>query len=122
MPMSSTLVIPWTPGSAMLLVPKGALAFTTLLALVALGFTFKSNFPGSMSTGTPIARIVSIGYFYLVSVPILIMFIFQNDVGRAKRHPNICLEHSGFGEHQTIGIHAKALSRSGATSSKFTIP
>jgi hypothetical protein len=94
--MSSTLVILWTPDTAMPLAPKGALAFTTLLALVALSFTFESNFPGSMSTGTPIAQIVSIGYLYVVSVLILSMLLLNKDIGWAKRHPNIFLEISGF--------------------------
>lgn len=94
--MSSTLVILWTPDSTMPLAPKGALAFTTLLALVALGFTFESNFPGSMSTGTPIAKILSIGYLYVVSVLILSMLLLNKELAWAKRHPNIYLELSGY--------------------------
>ncbi|QCK88036.1 hypothetical protein E8L99_20895 [Phreatobacter aquaticus] len=94
--MSSTLVILWTPDTTMPLAPKGALAFTTLLALVALSFTFESNFPGSMSTGTPIAQILSIGYLYVVSVLILSMLLLNKDLAWAKRHPNIYLELSGF--------------------------
>lgn len=94
--MSSTLVILWTPDSTMPLAPKGALAFTTLLALVALSFTFESNFPGSMSTGTPIAQILSIGYLYVVSVLILSMLLLNKELAWAKRHPNIFLELSGF--------------------------
>ena len=94
--MSSTLVILWTPDTTMPLAPKGALAFTTLLALVALSFTFESNFPGSMSTGTPIAKILSIGYLYVVSVLILSMLLLNKELAWAKRHPNIFLELSAF--------------------------
>jgi hypothetical protein len=94
--MSSTLVILWTPDTTMPLAPKGALAFTTLLALVALSFTFESNFPGSMSTGTPIAKILSTGYLYVVSVLILSMLLLNKELAWAKRHPNIFLELSGF--------------------------
>jgi len=94
--MSSTLVILWTPDTTMPLAPKGALAFTTLLALVALSFTFESNFPGSMSTGTPIAKILSIGYLYVVSVLILSMLLLNKELAWAKRHPHIFLELSGF--------------------------
>jgi len=94
--MSSTIVILWVPDTTMPLAPKGALAFTTLLALVAMSFTFESNFPGSMSTGTPIAQIVSTGYLYVVSVLILCMLLINKELAWAKRHPNIFLELSGF--------------------------
>ena len=85
--MSSTLVILWSTDETMALAPKGALAFTTLLALVALSFTFESNFPGSMSQSTPIARIISTGYLYIVSVLFLNMFLLNKDFFFARRAP-----------------------------------
>lgn len=94
--MSSTLVILWSTDQTMPLAPKGALAFTTLLALVALSFTFESNFPGSMSTGTPIARIISTGYLYIVSVLFLNMFLLNKDFVLARHAPEIFAEISGF--------------------------
>ncbi|MBR0655661.1 ligand-gated ion channel [Plastoroseomonas arctica] len=94
--MSSTLVILWSTDQTMPLAPKGALAFTTLLALVALSFTFESNFPGSMSTGTPIARIISTGYLYIVSVLFLNMFLLNKDFVFARRAPGMFAEIGGF--------------------------
>lgn len=94
--MSSTLVILWTPDTSMPLAPKGALAFTTLLALVAMSFTFESNFPGSMSAATPIAEILSIGYLYVVSVLILSMLLLNKEFPWAKRYPDIFAEVSRF--------------------------
>lgn len=85
--MSSTLVILWSTDQTMPLAPKGALAFTTLLALVALSFTFESNFPGSMSQSTPIARIISTGFLYIVSVLFLNMFLLNKDYFLARRAP-----------------------------------
>jgi len=94
--MSSTLVILWSTDQTMPLAPKGALAFTTLLALVALSFTFESNFPGSMSTGTPIARIISTGFLYIVSVLFLNMFLLNKDFIFAKRAPGMFAEIGAF--------------------------
>jgi hypothetical protein len=94
--MSSTLVILWTPDASMPLAPKGALAFTTLLALVAMSFTFESNFPGSMSAGTPIAQILSTGYLYVVSVLILSMLLLNKEFPWAKRFPDIFAEVNKF--------------------------
>jgi hypothetical protein len=94
--MSSTLVILWTPDTSMPLAPKGALAFTTLLALVAMSFTFESNFPGSMSAGTPIAQILSTGYLYVVSVLILSMLLLNKEFFWAKRFPDIFAEVNKF--------------------------
>ena len=85
--MTSTLVILWSTDQTMPLAPKGALAFTTLLALVALSFTFESNFPGSMSQSTPIARIISTGFLYIVSVLFLNMFLLNKDYFLARRAP-----------------------------------
>jgi hypothetical protein len=47
---------------------KGSLVFSALLALTAISFTFEASFPGSISLNTPIAMIISLGYFYLIIV------------------------------------------------------
>jgi hypothetical protein len=69
-PIVSTLAVSlfvlWIPGAA----PKdhGSLVFSALLALAAISFTYEASFPGSISLNTPIAKIISLGYFYLVVV------------------------------------------------------
>lgn len=45
---------------------RPGITYSALLALAALGFTFESSFPGSMSVNSPIALMISIGYFYLI--------------------------------------------------------
>lgn len=64
--LAVSLFVLWVPG----LSPsdKGGLVFSSVLALAALSFTFEASFPGSMSLGTPIAAIISVGYLYLVLV------------------------------------------------------
>nr|WP_245258225.1 neurotransmitter-gated ion-channel ligand-binding protein [Rhodopseudomonas palustris] len=72
-PILSTLAVSlfvlWIPGAA----PKdhGGLVFSALLALAAISFTYEASFPGSISLNTPIAKIISLGYFYLVVVVLI---------------------------------------------------
>ncbi|ABD88051.1 hypothetical protein [Rhodopseudomonas palustris] len=72
-PIISTLAVSifvlWLPGAS----PKdsGGLVFSALLALAAISFTFEASFPGSISLNTPIAKIISLGYLYLVLVVLI---------------------------------------------------
>ena len=47
---------------------KGGLVVSALLALTALSFTFETSFPGSISLNSPIAKIISLAYLYLMLV------------------------------------------------------
>jgi hypothetical protein len=67
-PIVSTLAVSlfvlWISGAS----PKdhGGLIFSALLALAAISFTYEASFPGSISLNTPIAKIISLGYFYCI--------------------------------------------------------
>jgi hypothetical protein len=64
--LTVSIFVLWMPGTS----PKdnGGLIFSALLALAAVSFTFQANFPGSISLNTPIAKIISLGYLYLILV------------------------------------------------------
>ncbi|WP_170975821.1 neurotransmitter-gated ion-channel ligand-binding protein [Rhizobium sp. FY34] len=62
--LSVSLFILWSPKG--LIGDKTGVTYSALLALAALSFTFEASFPGSMSVTSPIAFMISIGYFYLI--------------------------------------------------------
>lgn len=62
--VSVSLFILWAPVT--LKIDHAGITYSALLALAALSFTFESSFPGSMSVNSPIAFMISLGYFYLV--------------------------------------------------------
>lgn len=62
--ISVSLFILWAPSR--LHVDHAGITYSALLALAALSFTFEASFPGSMSVNSPIAFMISLGYFYLV--------------------------------------------------------
>jgi hypothetical protein len=72
-PIISTLAVSlfvlWMPGASAK--DNGGLVFSALLALAAISFTFEASFPGSISLNTPIAKIISLGYLYLVLVVLI---------------------------------------------------
>uniref|UniRef100_Q07NC1 Neurotransmitter-gated ion-channel ligand-binding protein n=1 Tax=Rhodopseudomonas palustris (strain BisA53) TaxID=316055 RepID=Q07NC1_RHOP5 len=78
-PILSTLAVSlfvlWIPGAS----PKdhGGLIFSALLALAAISFTYEASFPGSISLNTPIAKIISLGYFYLVMVVLIDALVWK---------------------------------------------
>lgn len=62
--ISVSLFILWAPREA--IGDVSGITYSALLALAALSFTFESSFPGSMSVTSPIAFMISLGYFYLI--------------------------------------------------------
>jgi len=86
-PILSTLAVSlfvlWIPGAA----PKdhGSLVFSALLALAAISFTYEASFPGSISLNTPIAKIISLGYFYLVVVVLIDAMLWKPCANPASR-------------------------------------
>jgi hypothetical protein len=78
-PIVSTLAVSlfvlWIPGAS----PKdhGGLIFSALLALAAISFTYEASFPGSISLNTQIAKIISLGYFYLVMVVLIDALVWK---------------------------------------------
>lgn len=86
-PILSTLAVSlfvlWIPGAA----PKdhGSLVFSALLALAAISFTYEASFPGSISLNTPIAKIISLGYFYLVVVVLVDALLWKPCADRTSR-------------------------------------
>ncbi|MFL9502100.1 neurotransmitter-gated ion-channel ligand-binding protein [Rhodopseudomonas sp. G2_2311] len=87
-PIVSTLAVSlfvlWIPGTA----PKdhGSLVFSALLALAAISFTYEASFPGSISLNTPIAKIISLGYFYLVVVVLIDALLWKPRSDPASRY------------------------------------
>lgn len=71
--LSVSLFILWQPKG--LIGDKTGVTYSALLALAALSFTFEASFPGSMSVTSPIAFMISIGYFYLILALLIDLFI-----------------------------------------------
>ncbi|UJW76308.1 neurotransmitter-gated ion-channel ligand-binding protein [Rhizobium sp. SL42] len=81
--MSVSIFILWAKVS--LIGDKAPITYSALLALAALSFTYESSFPGSISMNSPIAFMVSLGYFYLILVLLLdIVLIYANYPGKAR--------------------------------------
>jgi len=62
--LSVSLFVLWAPRGFVRDIP--GITYSALLALAALSFTFEASFPGSMSVSSPIAFMISLGYFYLI--------------------------------------------------------
>ncbi|MEI8394434.1 MAG: hypothetical protein WCF85_06845 [Rhodospirillaceae bacterium] len=88
--MSISLFTLWpkeyNPGS------KGPQIFSGLLALVALGFTYEAQFPGSMSANTPIATMVSSGFIYLITALTAYIMLMNPAAEWAERNPGFFSE------------------------------
>lgn len=74
--LSVSLFILWSPGG--LIGDKTGVTYSALLALAALSFTFEASFPGSMSVTSPIAFMISLGYFYLI-LALIIDLLMESD-------------------------------------------
>jgi hypothetical protein len=74
----------WVP--SLTLNDKGNLIFSSLLALAAISFTFEASFPGSISLDTPVAEMVSLGYFYLVGILLLDTLLAPRSTGMPSPH------------------------------------
>ena len=85
--LTVSLYVLWGPEK--LFGDKAPMTYSALLALAALSFTYESSFPGAISMNSPIAFMVSLGYFYLVMVLLLnIILVYANFPGR-RRYPHL---------------------------------
>ncbi|QLF69602.1 neurotransmitter-gated ion-channel ligand-binding protein [Peteryoungia desertarenae] len=85
--LSVSVFILWSRDS--LIGDKAPITYSALLALAALGFTYESSFPGSISMNSPVAFMVSLGYFYLILVLLIdIVLTYSNYPGR-ERYPHL---------------------------------
>jgi hypothetical protein len=71
---------------------RAAMIFSALLALAALSFTFESSFPGSISLNSPVATMISLGYFYLPLVLLVDLLLSQQDTPLTSRYPALLPE------------------------------
>ncbi|MBL6613370.1 MAG: neurotransmitter-gated ion-channel ligand-binding protein [Reyranella sp.] len=90
--MSLSLFILWAPETVLASNQRAPLVFTTLLALAALSFTFEASFPGSISMNSPIATMISMGYFYLPAVLVIDVFLSLKNSAIARRYPYLLPE------------------------------
>lgn len=72
--------------------PKGTLIFSAMVALVALNFTLENSFPGSLSLPTPIATILTSGFFYLALALALNILVMNPEARWAKQRPYMAAE------------------------------
>ncbi|KPF46742.1 hypothetical protein [Rhizobium sp. AAP43] len=68
---------------------KAPITYSALLALAALSFTYESSFPGSISMNSPIAVMVSLGYFYLIAVLLIDIVLIYADYPGKQRYPHL---------------------------------
>lgn len=83
--LSVSLFILWTPEG--LIGDKPGVTYSALLALAALSFTFEASFPGSMSVTSPIAFMISIGYFYLILALVVDLLLKSQRLPGRRRFP-----------------------------------
>ncbi|MDO6962677.1 ligand-gated ion channel [Rhizobium alvei] len=88
--VSVSIFILWAP-DRMKVDPAGII-YSALLALAALSFSFESSFPGSMSVNSPIAFMISIGYFYLVLTLLAHLAMIYGNLERHTGNPYLALE------------------------------
>ncbi|MDP2120413.1 MAG: hypothetical protein Q8K28_10970 [Hoeflea sp.] len=79
--LSISLFVLWAPRGFVGDIP--GITYAALLALAALSFTFEGNFPGSMSVNSPIAFMISLGYFYLI-LALMADLLLESDRFSAK--------------------------------------
>ncbi|WP_406854843.1 neurotransmitter-gated ion-channel ligand-binding protein [Alsobacter sp. KACC 23698] len=90
--MSLSLFILWAPDSVISQKDRAPMIFSSLLALAALSFTFESSFPGSISLNSPVASMISLGYFYLPLVLLIDLMLSQTGSRLARRYPALLPE------------------------------
>ncbi|QCK87884.1 neurotransmitter-gated ion-channel ligand-binding protein [Phreatobacter aquaticus] len=90
--MSLSLFLLWAPERVISNTQRAPMVFSSLLALAALSFTFESSFPGSISMNSPIATMISMGYFYLIIVLLLDVLLSQHGSPIAQRYPSLLTE------------------------------
>ena len=90
--MSLSLFLYWASDRVIEQKARAPMVFSSLLALAALSFTFESSFPGSISLNSPIATMISLGYFYLPFVLLTDAMLTSKDGSLARRHPALLPE------------------------------
>ncbi|ATN33319.1 hypothetical protein ACO34A_05815 [Rhizobium sp. ACO-34A] len=85
--LSVSLFLLWAP--ARLRGDEAPMTYSALLALAALGFTYESSFPGAISMNSPVAFMVSLGYFYLVLVLLVSMLLTDANFPGRRRYPHL---------------------------------
>lgn len=88
--LSVSLFILWSPQG--LIGDKTGVTYSALLALAALSFTFEASFPGSMSVTSPIAFMISIGYFYLILSLLIDLFLESRSLPGRLTYPHLAHE------------------------------
>ena len=88
--LSVSLFILWQPKG--LINDKTGVTYSALLALAALSFTFEASFPGSMSVTSPIAFMISIGYFYLILALLIDLFMESERFPGRQTYPFLSSE------------------------------
>lgn len=88
--VSVSFFILWAPAS--LKIDQAGITYSALLALAALSFTFESSFPGSMSVNSPIAFMISLGYFYLVLTLLVHMALSDTRLSAVRANPFLTAE------------------------------
>ncbi|MGG7516486.1 neurotransmitter-gated ion-channel ligand-binding protein [Allorhizobium undicola] len=83
--MSVAIFVLWAPER--LLGEKAPLTFSSLLALAALSFTYDASFPGSISMDSPVAFMISIGYFFLIFVLLVNVILVHARFPGKERYP-----------------------------------
>lgn len=90
--MSLSLFLYWAPDRVIEQKARAPMIFSSLLALAALSFTFESSFPGAISLNSPIATMISLGYFYLPFVLLTDIMLTGQHSGLARRYPALLPE------------------------------
>jgi hypothetical protein len=85
--MSLSLFLLWAPETVLSNTQRAPMVFSTLLALAALSFTFESSFPGAISMNSPVAAMISMGYFYLPFVLVVDLFLGLKQSRVARNYP-----------------------------------
>ena len=88
--LSVSLFILWSPQG--LIGDKTGVTYSALLALAALSFTFEASFPGSMSVTSPIAFMISIGYFYLILALLIDLTLESSSLPGRLTYPHLAHE------------------------------
>jgi hypothetical protein len=90
--MSISLFILWAPHDILQNNHRAQMTFSALLALAALSFTFETSFPGAISMNSPIASMISTGYFYLPFVLTIDLLLVQERPALSRRFPYLLAE------------------------------
>ncbi|WP_237155366.1 neurotransmitter-gated ion-channel ligand-binding protein [Oryzibacter oryziterrae] len=83
--VSVSLFLLWAPDEVQR--DMAGITYSALLALAAISFTFESSYPGSMSVNSPIAFMISIGYFYLILTLVLKLAVKYAPYPGKTRYP-----------------------------------